>query len=250
MWAFKTMCDEFFVTSRLNFKLELNPSRETLLHFCEQIRKAFPRMSRLRRRQSGGVVLDEEDGAEDAARRYVRVEPMSLRFGIFGADDRLSLERLAGVVLTQAPFHLSLSDLDYDQFEVIFGFDLEYRGNHDELVAETLLSDHPLVAGVTPPGARTIDCQPFMGFALDEDCTTQAFMDVKSRTSTFEVRSNEYEPNIITIYATVRRYMTSRFAGDLIKLHHELLLAAEKFAGQRVLPHVVQPLAAAIASRR
>ena len=58
MWSFGAFCDEFYVNTRLYLKLDLAPSRETVLHFMEQIRRAFPRLTRLRRRDDDGLVLD------------------------------------------------------------------------------------------------------------------------------------------------------------------------------------------------
>ncbi|MBP9025811.1 MAG: hypothetical protein KBH81_06665, partial [Phycisphaerae bacterium] len=79
MWIFGTFCDEFCVATRLYLKLDLAPSRETLLHFCEQIRRAFPSMTRFRRRADGAVVLDEEERAQ-SGRRYLRIGTNALRF--------------------------------------------------------------------------------------------------------------------------------------------------------------------------
>ena len=37
MSSFRAICDEFYITARLFLKLELNPSRETILHFFDRI---------------------------------------------------------------------------------------------------------------------------------------------------------------------------------------------------------------------
>ena len=137
MWALGALCDEFYVGTRLYLKLELRPSRETLLHFCEQLRRAFPGMSRFRRRNDRTVVLDEEEPTQ-GSRRYLRLAPDALRFGQFNPPNPAALTAFARVLFAYAPHHLSLSDLDYSSLEIVYGFDLEYRGNHDELVAQTL----------------------------------------------------------------------------------------------------------------
>jgi hypothetical protein len=249
MWSFGAFCDDFYVNTRLYLKLDLAPSRETLLHFLEQIRRAFPRMSRLRRREDDGLVLDEEN-REGHDRRFVRIDTNALRFGNFRPTDLDAVSGFAAMVLRQAPHHLSFSDLDYDYMEVAFGFDLEYRGNHDELVADALFSDHPLLNALTSDGRRIIDCQPFFGVRLTDDCAEQVYLEVKGRTSTYEIRTGEYEPAALSIYVTARRYWG--FAGDkdLLTVHRELLATGEQYAADCALPHLVQPLAAAIASRR
>jgi hypothetical protein len=248
MWSFSAFCDEFYVNTRLFLKLDLAPSRETLLHFMEQIRRAFPRMTRLRRRENESLVLDEESRAGHG-RRFLRIDTNALRFGNFRPVDIDAVSNFAGMVLRQAPHHLSLSDLDYDYMEVAFGFDLEYRGNHDELVADTLFANHPLFQALTREGQGIIDCQPFLGVRLTDDCEQQVYLEVKGRTSTYEIRTGEYEATALSVYVTARRYWS--FAGDkdLLTVHRELLETGEQYAAECAVPHLVQPLAAAIASR-
>lgn len=249
MWSFGAFCDEFYVNTRLFLKLDLAPSRETLLHFMEQIRRAFPRMTRLRRRDDESLVLDEE-GREGHERRFVRIDANALRFGNFRPAEIDAAANFAAMILRQAPHHLSLSDLDYDYMEVAFGFDLEYRGNHDELVADTLFADHPLLGVLTREDQRIIDCQPFFGVRLTDDCEKQVYLEVKGRTSTYEIRTGEYEATPLSVYLTARRYWG--FAGDkeLLAVHRELLETGERYAAECAVPHLVQPLASAIASRR
>jgi hypothetical protein len=249
MWSFDTFSDRFYVVTRLYFKLDLVPSRETLLHFFDHVRRTYPGMRRFRRREDGAVTLDE-GGPGDAQRRYVRVGNQSLRFGQIGPADKQAVASFAEMMLTHSPYHLSLSDLDYDSLEVAFGFDLEYSGNHDELVAETLLGESPLQANFLGAEGRVIDCQPCLGFALTEDCATQAYIDVRGRTSMYELRSEEYEPQLLSVRLTVRRYFRNGAPADLNAVHQELLGAGEAIAAGRVVPQIVLPLREAIASRR
>jgi hypothetical protein len=249
MWSFGAFCDDFYVNTRLYLKLDLDPSRETLLHFMEQIRRAFPRMSRLRRRDDGALVLDE-DVRDGHTRRYVRVDRNALRFGSFQPTDAEAVESFADMILGQAPYHLTLSELDYDYMEVVFGFDLEYRGNHDELVAETLFADHPLLNALCDEEQRVIDCQPFLGVALGNDCEKQVYLEAKGRTSTYEIRTGEYDATPLSVYLTARRYWGFAAEKDLGTVHRELLAIGEQYAADCAVPHLVQPLAAAIASRR
>ena len=249
MSSFRAICDEFYITARLFLKLELNPSRETILHFFDRIRREFPSLSKFRRRDDGTLLLEEGD-SDGESRRFVRVDSESLRFGVRDPSDMDAVAALGRCVLEQAPHHLSLSDLDIDHLELVFGFDLEYCGNHDELVATALFSDHPLMAGLAEDGQRVIDCQPFWGVSLTPDCDLQAYVEIKSRTSTFEVRTGDFETAPLTVFSTVRRYWGFGPPPDLVEAHAELIVAGERFASERVLPHVVQPLAQAIASAR
>jgi hypothetical protein len=249
MWSFAALCDEFHVSSRLYFKLDLTPSRESLLHFFDRMRLQYPNMTRMRRRDDGGLVLDE-DAADVEGRRLLRVDRAALKFGYYGPSGVDAVLEYGAMVLSQAPAHLTLSTLDMDYMEVAYTFDLEYRGNHDELVAETLFADHPLYAAFAGEGQRFIDCQPFLGIALGDECDLQAYLEIRGRTSTAEVRSGEYEASPLSVCLAMRRYAGSASFHDLTATFRELLLRGEALVMERAVPHVVQPLAAAIASRR
>lgn len=245
-------CDEFYLSSRLFMKLDLSLERETVLHFFERVRREYPTIRRFRRREDGTLVLEESDGdsREGDPRRWIRLEPGSLRFGHFAPPSRDETRLFARLLLEQAPYHLTLSDLDIDHFELVYGFDMEYSGNHDQLVAETLFADHPLSAFVmADESAHTIDCQPYFGIALTPTCDTQAYLEVKSRTTSFEVRTGEYEAQVLSVYLTVRRYWGFDQRADLAAVYEELADIADDLAIHRVVPLVVNPLALAIASR-
>ena len=249
MWSFNALCDEFQVSSRLYFKLELSPSRESALHFFEQIRKRYPTMRQFRRRDDGTLILQDRAEDDETNPRSVRLGPDSLRFGTHSAESADDVTQFANTVLKLAPPALTFSGLDVDQIEVVLKFDLEYEGNHDELVASTLFPNHPLMTGPRPLGERVIGCQPTIGFTLSEDCATQAYVKIKSRTTTYEVRTGDFGEARISVYVAVRRYWDGESLEELVAVHSELLKHAEEIASQRVLPGIVQPLAAAIASR-
>lgn len=249
MWSFGAFCDEFYVHTRLYLKLDLDPSRETVLHLFEQIRRAFPRMTRMRRRDDGSLVL-EDDRDENHNRRYLRLDRGAMKFGVYGPSDSATVTKYSSLVLGHAPHHLSLSDLDFDYMDVVFGFDLEYNGNHDELVGETLFPDHPLLGALAGDDARVIDCQPFFGVSLNPDCDKQLYVEVKGRTSTFEVRTSEYESTPLSVLLTVRRYWGMSELPSLADVFGDLFTTGDQYASGRIIPHLVQPLAAAIASRR
>ena len=78
--AFGAHCDDFHVASRLFLKLDLAPQRETVLHFFDSVRREFPGMRKLRRREDGAVILEEE-GADDGARRWIRLDNTTIRLG-------------------------------------------------------------------------------------------------------------------------------------------------------------------------
>ncbi len=245
-------CDDFYTSSRLFLKLDLPLERETVLHFFDRIRREHPSMRRFRRREDGALLLEEgeTDAREGEPRRWIRLEPGSLRFGYFSPPSRQACQTFARLLLEQAPYHLTLSDLDIDHFEIVYGFDMEYSGNHDQLVAETLFADHPLASFLMGDEcAHIVDCQPYFGIALSRKCDLQACLEIKSRTSSFEVRTGEYEAQVLSVYLTVRRYWGFQESPDLVGVHEELADTADDLAVQCAVPLVVNPLALAIASR-
>lgn len=247
--ALGALCDSFYISSRLYLKLDLLPERETVLHFFDRMRKEFPRLSRMRRRDPGTLLLEEEPDENDA-RRWLRLDPRTIRFGFFNPPLLDDARRYGEFVLEQAPYHLTLSDLDIDHLELSFGFDLLYRGNHDQLVADTLLGEQPGAGFFSGgPALRVIDAQPHYGIAMSPDCDLQAYVDVRSRTTTYEIRSDSYEDQPITVLLTLRKYWgikppTTPVAGLKI-----LFDTGEKLARQSIEPQFVNPLAAAINSR-
>jgi len=248
-FSFGAHCDDFHVVSRLFLKLDLALQRETVLTFFDSVKREFPALRKLRRREDGSLVL-EEDGPDGAARRWLRLDGSAIRLGYHNPPDPQDAERLGQVVLKMAPYHLTLGDLDYDHLEVVYEFDLEYRGNHDQLVAETLYGDSPL-AGLFGHESviHAIDAQPFLGMAVSESCDTQVYLEIKSRTSTYEVRTQQFDAQPLTVYLTVRRYWGFDESVSLLDVHRELTERASEWAGDRIVPLIVNPLAQAIASR-
>ncbi len=243
------VCDDFYVSVRLFLKLDMKLERETVLHFFDRIRKEYPGLTKLRRRDRDCIVLEEEPD-ERGSRRWIRLDGGSLRFGHFAPTDTDDVRRFGKLILTQAPYHLSFSDLDFDHLEVVFGFDLEYRGNHDLLVAETLLGEQ--AAGgflFADEAAHVIDAQPYFGIALSPECDLQAYVEVKSRTTTFEVRNAIFENEPISVYLTARKYWGVDNPPSLADALGTLFDVAEELTTEKAVPNFVNPLAAAIASR-
>ena len=243
------ICDEFYVSTRLFLKLEMKLERETVLHFFDRLRKEYPDLCRFRRRDDGCLVLEGERDS-DMGRRWVRLDPTSLRFGHYGPSDSDTVRRFSDLVLEQAPYHLTFSELDYDHMDVVYGFDLEYRGNHDLLLAQTVWRDHPLASFLcTDRVSKVIDAQPYLGVALTPECDLQAYLEVKSRTHTYEVRADEFEDNALSVFLTMRRYWGVGVSDSLVDVARGLYDVADEIATEQVVPSLVNPLAAAIASR-
>jgi len=241
--------DDFYINCRLFLKVEGKVDREAVLHFFDRIRKEYPSLRKLRSRDGNTLTLEEDTG-EEGSRRWIRVDRGSLRFGHFAPESIDDVRKFGDLILTQAPYHLTFSDLVYDHLELIFGFDLQYRGNHDQLVAETIWGDNPATGFLFGDGAHSIiDAQPYFGIALSPECDLQAYVEVKSRTTTFAVRIATYESEPISVFLTTRKYWGVEADTSPATCLKTLFDRAEELAVDKVVPNFVNLLAAAIASR-
>lgn len=250
--GFGAHCDEFHVGGRLFLKLDLCPDRETVLHFFERIGREFPPLNRMRRREDNALILEDSDPDELAgeSRRWIRLDAQALRFGYFEPPGGEACRHFGRFLFEQAPAHLTISELDIDRLDLVYSFDMEYRGNHDRLVAETLYADHPLAAFLLgQESVHPIDCQPYMGIALTPECDVQAYLEVKGRTNTYELRTGEFEPQMLSVQLLIRRYWGFSQPMDLPDALESMMDAADELAARRVVPLIVNPLAQAIASR-
>jgi hypothetical protein len=246
------VCSDFYVNSRLFLKLDMALERETVLHFFDRLRKQYPGLTKLRRREDGCVLLEEDDGESDkgSSHRWIRLDSRSLRFGHYAPQDTEQVRQFGDLIFTQAPYHLSFSDIDFDHLELIYGFDLEYRGNHDQLVAETFCGEQTGANFLfCEEAAHIIDAQPYFGISLSPQCDLQAYVEVKSRTTTYEVRSDSYESQPISVLFTMRKYWGIEQPASLVAALETLFDKADELAAQTIVPTFVNPLAAAIASR-
>lgn len=247
---FGALCDDFTLSTRLHLKLDLSLDRETVLHFFDRIRREYPQMRKFRRRDDGVLLLEEDERTGDSY-RWLRLEPACLRFGYVSPPSPREYRQYAGFILEQAPCHLTLTELDIDQLEVLYGFDMEYRGNHDQLVAETLYADHPMSAFLLGDEAtHAIDCQPYFGIALTPSCDIQAYIEIKSRTSTYELRTGHFDRQLISAYTMLRKYWGFTDAENLATVHELLCDYADVLTTDKTVPLIVNPLAHAISSRR
>jgi hypothetical protein len=245
--VFNTACDDFYVNLRVGTQMTLPHQRETLLHFFEQIQKAFPEMSRFRRSEQNEFTL-EEDRERDTY-RWLSVEQQRLACGHVNPADIAGALKLHRTVLEQAPYSLGLSTVEVEYMDVLFGFDLEYAGNHDEIVAESLFSDSPLASVLEEEGTKAMDYQPSITVALTEDCRLQARIDVVTRTNSYQVRTGDYSSDVISVYLIVRRFWGDRQKEPFEQTLALLAARAEDLAHKYVIPRIVTPIRAAIGSR-
>ena len=241
------VCDDFYVNMRLGSQMALPHGRETVLHFFEQIQRGFPAMTRFRKSESSELNLEEDRG--EPSYRWLSLESKRLSSGHVNPSTVEEALKLHKTVLTIAPHHLGLSPIEIDYLDVLFGFDLSFSGNHDEVIAESLLADSPLCCLAEEAGARPVDFQPSVTVALSEDCRLQARIDVVTRTNSYQVRTGDYSDDVISVYMILRRYWGDRPKQPMEEMIVEMAERADGLCNSYIVPRVLRPISSAIASR-
>ncbi len=132
--------DDFYVNVHLNTEMELPNNRDTVLHFFEQMKKGFPELRNFYSRENGDLVLESDKEAE--SHRWLAIEPRRLCSGHFNPEALDDSFRQHELLLDLAPHLLTISLLDCEALDVMFGFDFHFEGNHDEVVREAVGVGH------------------------------------------------------------------------------------------------------------
>ncbi len=232
---------------RLGSQMPLPTQRETLVHFFEQVQKPFSTIFRMRKPEGNEFSIEEERSGNSY--RWVSVEPTRLTAGHVNPVDVAAALKLHQWILEVAPYDLGVRPIEIDYLDILFGFDLNFSGNHDEIIAESLFPGSPMACLLDLPGGRAIDFQPTATVAISDDLRLQARIDVVTRTNTFQVRNGEFNDEAISVYLIIRRFWGDRPKTSLAEMVPELAAHAEQLATSHVLPNIVRPIGSAIASR-
>ncbi|GJM18725.1 MAG: hypothetical protein DHS20C14_09380 [Phycisphaeraceae bacterium] len=242
--SYRALCSDFYINQKIAVKLDLPRSRESGLELFERIRREFPGMSAFRRYKEE---LALESPQSEAPHRWLAVRTNSVRSGVVNPttdDQAFGLHRR---VLEVAPYFLSISPLDIDYVELLFGFDLEASGSHDRIVAEALYADSPLAGLADGSVGTATDCQPLIGLTVDESTEIEAHFEVKTRSASKRVSEQRDEP--ISVYLTMRQYRPVTSLDELQARFDTLALRGLEIVDERVVTSLLLPLRQAIASR-
>jgi hypothetical protein len=94
-----------------------------------------------------------------------------------------------------------------------------------------------------------VDFQPTVTVALSEDCRLQARIDIVTRTNSYQVRTGDYSEDVISVYLVIRRYWGDHPKESLEKMFAMLTNRAESLCSSYIVPRILRPISAAIASR-
>lgn len=245
MSRFAKFSDDFYVNMNLNTEMELPQSRDTILHFFEQLQKQYPTMRNFYSRERTEFVLEEDKDAGNY--RWASIEAKRICSGFVNPpsiDEAIGQHRL---VLELIPYTLSVSPLDCESLNVMYGFDYTYRGNHNELLVEAL--------GVLPAfepladleGATMICHEPSIQFALDDDCRIQCRLSIETRTSAYHVRTGEYPEEQLSVYLTARRYGSLDAGETYVSAMDRLTKICQDLVDNYVVDNILRPLQHTIA---
>lgn len=238
------MCSDFYVNQKIALKLDLPTGRETVLDLFDRIRREHPEMKQFRR-YDGELALESPE--TEQGYHWAALNQTAIRSGWVNPADLSEAYRLHRLLLEVAPYYLSISPIDVEFVELVFGFDIETEANRNELVFDALLADSPLSALVKTDEETILDAQPFVGFALTQSAELQAYIEVKTRSRAREVHPvPEGAPQPISIYLTVRRYGPFQRMESFLESFGALAGHAERLAEERVIPCVVVPIRAAV----
>jgi hypothetical protein len=244
MNPYASLCDDFYVNMNLGTEMELPANRETVLHFFERVQKTYPTMRNFYSRERGDFILEEDK--EQGAYRWCTIEPRRVCSGQVSPetiDEALQQHKL---ILDLAPYMLSVSPLDCEALDLLFGFDFTYRGNHNQLLAEALGVSPSMESLLEISGATTINYEPSITIALDPDCRTQLRVSVEARTNAYQVRMGEYPEEQLSVYVTARQYGSLAADKTFVETLDRLRRLCHEAIDGHVIEHVLEPLGRAI----
>jgi len=246
MDEFNSIADDFMVNMNLQTTLALPSGRETVLHFCEAVQKEFGSMTSFYQRDSGEHVL--EGDRDNESYQWLELQSHRMTAGYFNPPSLSAAYRMHDWLLDRSVYYLGISPLDVECLDVLFGFNLDYQGNRDAIVAQALLSGSPLGGLAAEVTCRPVECEPSIVIAMDEDCHIQARLALETRCGSFQVRTGQYDDEPISVYFTVRRYPRPGSPFKLKEYFAEQCECCEDLTQRLVIPNVINPISAAIAA--
>jgi hypothetical protein len=247
MNRYSSLSDDFYVNMNLSTEMELPTGRESILQFFERLQKKYPTMRNFYSREKGDFILEEDK--EQGHYRWSTVEARRLCSGYVNpesVDDALEQHQL---VLELAPYMLSLSTIDCEALDLLFGFDFTYRGNHNQLVAEALGVSPAFERLLEAPASTVVNYEPTITLALDEECRTQCRLSIETRTNAYQVRTGEFPEEQLSVYVTARRYGALPLGTTYVQVLDRLTGICHEMIDQYVADNILRPLARTIATK-
>jgi hypothetical protein len=239
--------DDFYLYCYLNTEMELPNNRDTVLHYFGQASKAFPNMTHFHAREDDEFMLEEDK--EGGSYRWMGLEGKRLASGYFNPPELDDCHPQHELMLEMCGPILSVSHLDTESLDLTFGFDFAYKGNHDEVVAQAFGMDTRFESFLRMPNAKFVNYEPNITMALDENCRLQARLGIVTRTSSYQIRTNQFGEESISVYFTIRQYWGTGAKTSLVESYRRQFDLGVELLDAHIVPNVVVPLAETIATR-
>lgn len=243
--SYRALCTDFYVNMKLSVRMELPRTRETVLDLFERVRRQFPHMGGFRKFKDEVALESPQD---QMPHRWLSMRATSIRSGVVNPTTMEDAYSLHTQVLELAPTYLSISPLDVDYVELLYGFDLAANGNHDAIVLDALIPGSPLAALIDIPNTTPIDCQPLIGLSLGKRGDVEAYFEVKTRPGQNSHRDSEPGADPISVYCTLRKFGGLGETRELPGVLAKLAKIGEDLVEHRVVPGLIVPIREAIAS--
>lgn len=241
--SYRALCSDFYINAKLNVRMELPTNREPVLDLFERTRRSFPAMSAFRRYKDE---LALESAANATPHRWMAIRAASVRSGVVNPtseDEMYSIHRVTAEV---SPYYLSISPLDLEYIELLYGFDLAAKENHDEIAASALLSGSPLAELIENEDIKINDCQPLLGMNLLSEPGLEAHFEIKTRSG---AKGTPGSNDPISVYLTLRKYDPVTDLKDLVGQLDELIVRGQDLVDRYAVPNLLLPLREEIVSR-
>jgi hypothetical protein len=245
MHRYSSLCDDFYVNMNLGTEMELPANRETVLHFFERVQKTYPTMRNFYCRERGDFVLEEDK--DKGNYRWCTIESRRVCSGQVNPETIEGAMEQHRLVLELAPYMLSVSPLDCEALDLLYGFDFTYRGNHNQLVAEALGLNPAMERLAEVPGSTVISYEPSLTIALDEECRVQFRLSVETRTNAYQVRTGDFPEEQLSVYVTGRQYGSLGADKTFVETLERLGKVCHEMIENHVIEHILGPLARTIA---
>ena len=247
--SFSSLCDDFYLDMCINTELDLPTDRDTILAFFERIQKQYPSIGNFYRR--GQFEYCMEEPRETGQYKWVSLESNNIVSGSVNPSDIEEVYKLDNLVLQLVPYMLGVNHLDIDSLDVTFGMDFDYKGNHNEVIAEAFCGATGLNCFSDLANTTPVDFSPAIMVGLTEDCRTQARIAIESKTGVYEIRKQSYKSDeAISLSFTIRQYPQPEGKFDAIASFKRQCQLAEELMTEKIIPNFVQPLTNVISQKR
>lgn len=237
--SYRALCSDFYINLKLGLKLDLPTDRQAILDMFDRVRKDYPAMDQFRRYSDELALETQQSGADNL---WLAIRSNNVRAGVVNPDRIADAYRFHRRILEISPYYLTISPLDVEYVEMLFGFDLFVTGNHDEIVFDALYAGSRLSSLLQIPGAFPVDCQPVIGVLTRDESEVEVHFEVKTRSAAGHRKDPFADAEPISVYLTLRKRGPVCEVDDLARAADDLSARGEELVGTRVIPHLVVPL--------